>query len=393
MTEPLIIVGAGLAGWTTAREFRKLDPSSPVLLITSDGGDFYAKPSLSNAYVQQRSPAQLVSTPAARMAEMLKVELRAHTRVTGIDVAQQRLHTDQGDFAWRALVLATGAQAIRLPLRGDAADGVLSINHLDDFTAFHARLDAVRQTNQGTPPRVLIMGAGLIGCEFANDLAATGHAVTLVDPAPLPMATLLPAPASEALQAALGSLGVQWHLGSTVTSIHRAAASSTSTEHGELVVELADGHQVRADLVLSAIGLRSDTALAQAAGLACERGILVDAALQTSAPNVYALGDNSQYASGRTLPYVMPIMNAARALANTLNGQRTEVVFPLMPVGIKTPALPVVVAPPPPGTAGAWQAIEPGVWQFHGNDARVRGFVLTGAQTSRRLEQSKLVAL
>ena len=73
--------------------------------------------------------------------------------------------------------------------------------------------------------------------------------------------------------------------------------------------------------------------------------------------------------------------------------QRTEVVFPLMPVGIKTPALPVVVAPPPPGTAGAWRAIEPGVWQFHGDDARVRGFVLTGAQTSRRLEQSKLVAL
>ena len=241
MTEPLIIVGAGLAGWTTAREFRKLDAHSPVFLITSDNGDFYAKPSLSNAYAQQRSPAQLISTPAARMAETLKIELRAHTRVTGIELANQRLHTDQGDFAWGALVLATGARPIRVPLGGDAAEQVLSINHLDDFSAFHARLEAVREARPDATPRVLIMGAGLIGCEFANDLAATGHTVTLVDPAPLPMAGLLPAPASEALQAALGSLGVQWHLGTTVTAVHRATPNHASIDGGELLVDLAGG--------------------------------------------------------------------------------------------------------------------------------------------------------
>ena len=95
--------------------------------------------------------------------------------------------------------------------------------------------------------------------------------------------------------------------------------------------------------MLSAIGLRADTRLAGAAGLACERGIVVDACLQTSAPGIYALGDCAQYASAgqRTLPYVMPIMNAAKALAATLAGTPTPVVFPLMPVSVKTPALPI----------------------------------------------------
>ena len=123
---------------------------------------------------------------------------------------------------------------------------------------------------------------------------------------------------------------------------------------------LANGQTLPADVVLSAIGLRADTRLALAAGLACERGIQVDAALQTSAPNVYALGDSAQYASAgnTTLPYVMPIMNAARALAQTLSGNKTEVVFPIMPVAVKTPALPLMIAPPKMGSQGHWTSTE-----------------------------------
>jgi NADPH-dependent 2,4-dienoyl-CoA reductase/sulfur reductase-like enzyme len=86
--QPLIIVGAGLAGWTTAREFRKLDADTPVLLVTADSGDFYAKPSLSNAFAQGRTPAQLVSTPAAKMAQTHKVTLLAHTQALAIDPAR-----------------------------------------------------------------------------------------------------------------------------------------------------------------------------------------------------------------------------------------------------------------------------------------------------------------
>ncbi|MEY4266107.1 MAG: hypothetical protein RIS90_642 [Pseudomonadota bacterium] len=398
MSHPLIVIGAGLAGWTTLREFRKLDADTPVTLITADSGDFYAKPTLSNAMAQQRGPAQLVTTPAARMAETLKVNLLAHTPVLAFDPAQRLVRTGQGALPYRDLVLATGAQAIRLPLAGDAADRVLSVNSLDDFAAFHARL-LTERAPEAAKARVLIMGAGLIGCEFANDLAGSGHPVQLVDPAAAPIAALLPAQASAELQAALSGLGVQWHFGTTVTAVNHGEA-------GALQVTLANGQTLAADLVLSAIGLRANTTLAQAAGLHCERGVVVDASLRSSQPHIYALGDNAQYAGhdwdqttstpvtgGRTLPYVMPIMNAAKALAATLNGTRTELVFPLMPVAIKTPALPIVVAAPAPGTAGGWHSVSAGVGQYCDAQDQVRGFVLTGAQTAQRMAQSKLVQL
>ena len=396
MSQSLIIVGAGLAGWTTAREFRKLDTTMPVFLVTADSGDFYAKPSLSNAFAQGRLPAQLVSTPAAKMAETLNVTLLAHTRVEAIDTAAQTLSVRSAaglqTLAFSSLVLATGAQAIRVPVQGDAADAVMSINSLDDFAAFHARLQAGAQT-PGRPQRqVLIMGAGLIGCEFANDLAQAGMRVRVVDPGPRPLAALLPPEASAALQSALEALGVQFDFECTVRAVDHAA--------GQLQVTLATGESVPADAVLSAVGLRADTALAQAAGLLVDRAIVVNTFLQTSAAHIYALGDCAQYASapsllsmhGSTLPYVMPIMSAARALAATLAGTPTALAFALMPVSVKTPALPLVVAAAQTGLAGHWAAAGEGIWHWLDDAGQPRGFVLAGAQTSQRMAQAKLLA-
>lgn len=382
---PLVIIGAGLAGWTTAREFRKLAPEAPITLVTADSGDFYAKPSLSNAYGQKRSPAQLVSTPAAQMAQALQVTLLAHQTVQALDTAAQTLSVGGQTLAYSQLVLATGARPTRLPLEGDGADAVWSINSLGDFTAFHAAL-GVQPGESASDKTVLILGAGLIGCEFANDLLQAGVRVHVVDPAARPLSLLVPADAGEQLREALQAQGVHWHLGTTVNRVDRHA------EEG-FTAELADDSTVQADQVLSAVGLRADTTLAAAAGLQYERGIVVNDLLQTSAPHVYALGDCAQYASAgqRTLPYVMPIMNAARALAATLAGTPTPLVFPLMPVSVKTPALPMVVAGPHPAQAGAWQLGEgEGLWQFLGSDGLQRGFVLTGKSTARRMEQSKL---
>ena len=412
MLDPIIIIGAGLAGWSTARELRKLDPGTPVLLITADSGDFYAKPSLSNAFQQKRAPAQLVTTPAAPMAQTHNVRLLTHTRVLAIDPATRTLRTTQGDFHYRQLVLATGAQPVRLPLAGDAVEQVQSINSLDDFAAFYQRLTGPVQAEdqpQGRPRQVLIMGAGLIGCEFANDLAVSGYGVTVVDPAAGPIAALLPQAASAQLQQALTDVGVRWHFGATVKALSWAQAGPSDSVHAApaLKVELSNGQLALVDIVLSAIGLKADLSLAQAAGLVCERGIVVDVTLQSSSPGIYALGDGAQYASGRwgaaldaaaapvaggrTLPYVMPIMSAARALAATLAGTPTFVAFPLMPVTIKTPALPLVVAAPKPGTAGQWRSEEPGLWQFIDAEQHMRGFVLSGKQSARRTEQGKLV--
>lgn len=388
---PVIVIGAGVAGWTTVREFRKLDASTPVVLVTADSGDFYAKPTLSNAYAQKRAPAQLVTTPAAKMVETLNITLLDHARVDRLHPEQHTIDIHQGDsvqtLAYRQLVLATGAHPIRIPLAGEGADQVRSINSLDDFSAFHTALgiDAAVPAS-GAGKTVLIMGAGLIGCEFANDLALAGVQVHVVDPSPRPLAALLPAPAGEALQAALAGPGVQWHFGTSVARVDTGVNSPSRAT-------LANGHTVTADLVLSAIGLRADTALAQAAGLACERGIVVNTRLKTSAPDIYALGDCAQYESAgqRTLPYVMPVMTAARALAATLAGTPTEVIFPLMPVSIKTPALPIVVVAAHPATEGQWEAEGgEGAWRFVDTAGVQRGFVLTGKSTARRMELSKL---
>ena len=395
---PVVIVGAGLAAWTTARELRKLDPSVSIALVTRDNGDFYAKPTLSNAFGQKRSPDQLVTTPAAAMAANLHITLHAHTTVQSIDTASRTVRVHQGEstrtMAYSRLVLATGANPIRVPMAGNATHAVHTVNHLDDFRGLHADLSALPQRADGSPATVLLIGAGLIGCEFANDLAQGGFAVQVVDPAARPLPALLPAAASEQLRNALQTLGVAWHFGCTVGTLdaspggaHRYAAT------------LSDATVIAADAVLSAVGLRADTALAAAAGLACERGVLVDAHLQTSVPDVYALGDCAQYsaAGGRTLPYVMPIMNAARALAATLAGTPTALVFPLMPVAVKTPVLPITVAAPDPALQGQWtqdpatiDLHEGGAWRFVDAAGVQRGFVLTGKQTAKRMEWSKV---
>ena len=414
---PIIIIGAGLAGWTTAREFRKLDATTPVVMITADSGDFYAKPTLSNAFAQKKAPDQLVVTPAAKMAETQNLTLLAHTRVLRFDPYVKTVTIDKdgvvSSLDFSSLVLATGALPIRIPVAGDAAEQVLSVNSLGDFTSFFEVLKSAssrriyclnsyeNNSNKGnenaasSSAKIVIMGAGLIGCEFANDLINAGYQVSVVDPASRPLGALLPEAASAQLRQSLQDLGVAWHFGTTVLSVNKAVNMAGEEANSALQVTLANGQTLPADVVLSAIGLRADTRLALAAGLACERGIQVDAALQTSAPHVYALGDSAQYASAgnTTLPYVMPIMNAARALAQTLNGHKTEVVFPIMPVAVKTPALPLMIAPPAMGSKGQWSTEEANVWQFINEQNVTTGFVLAGAQTSKRAEMVKLLQL
>lgn len=390
---PLIIVGAGLAGWTTVREFRKLDTATPVVVVTQDSGDFYAKPSLSNAFAQKRSPEQLISTPAAKMVETLNVTLLNHASVTHMDTASRSITLTQGDavqtLAYSQLVLATGAQPIRVPVQGNAADQVWSINSLDNFKVVFSALSphaASANSSEIDSKTVVIMGAGLIGCEFANDLVQSGYQVHVADPSSRPLAALLPEAASMQLADALRALGVQWHFGTTVQAVDRT--------EGTLQVTLSNGDTLAAHAVLSAIGLRADTRIAANAGIAVERGILVNAQLRTSAAQVYALGDCAQYASAgqRTLPYVMPIMHAAKALAATLVGTSTVLEFPLMPVAIKTPAMPLVVVAAHPSIAGQWQADDPAstdAWIFVDAQGQQRGFVLSGKQTTRRMEFAK----
>jgi rubredoxin-NAD+ reductase len=335
------------------------------MLISRDDGSFYSKPVLSNGYAQNKPPAQIALSSAAQMAAQLKAEVLTHTGVSAIDTAARSVTVDGKAITYGRLVLALGADPIRLPLDGDAAGEVLSVNDLADYLRF-------RQAAEGKR-RIAILGAGLIGCEFANDLRGAGYEVEVIDPAPQPLGRLLPPQAGQYLRAALEHSGVRFHFGTTVQSVMRAGAG--------LRLTLANGTQLEADVVLSAIGLRPRIALAQTAGLPVNRGIVTDDRLRTGAPEVFALGDCAEVA-GFNLPFVMPIMQAARALAKTLAGTPTAVQYPAMPVVVKTPTCPTVVCPPPPGVDGAWsEAVAADGVQalFHDGSGRLRGFALLGA--------------
>jgi len=385
MGAPLVIVGTGLAGWTLAREFRKLDPNTPIVLVSRDEGAFYSKPMLSNALAGGRSPASLVSTPAAAAAEAIQATVLAQCEVVRIDTVARAVVLDDRVVPYRALVLALGADPIRLPLQGDASDRVFSVNDLVDYGRFHAALT--------TGAHVTLLGAGLIGCEFANDLAIAGYHVDVVDLAPLPLGRLVPERAGRAMQVALSAAGVSFHLGASVRAIHRDGARlvvelvvAGSMQAGSMQAEPAEVRRLSTDLVLSAVGLRPRTALAAAAGLTVDGGIVVDSMLRTNALDVYALGDCAQV-DGQVLPYVLPLMTGARALAKTLTGVPTAVVYPVMPVAVKTPALPLSVVPAPQGIDGEWSYLEPeGGLEGHFKDreGRLQGFVLGGAATARR---------
>jgi rubredoxin-NAD+ reductase len=371
----ITIIGSGLAGYTVIREIRKLDKTIPITLITKEPGYFYSKPMLSTALASKKEAPQLISTPSDGMASQLDINILGQTEVSAIHINAQEIVTDKGSFPYGKLVLALGADQIRLPLQGSAANEVLTVNDLEDYEKF-------RQQIQGKK-RIAILGAGLIGCEFANDLVLSAYEVDVIDMAPQVLGRLLPEEASQELGSKLESAGVRWHFNTTIQSIDR--------QESALKISLANGTTLTCDVVLSAIGLRPRLDLAKAAGIQTHTGIVVNRELETSAKNIYSLGDCAEI-DGLVLPYVMPIMQAARALAPNLLGQKTVLTYPAMPVMVKTPSLPTIVSPPPKGANGAWKVerMDGGlIARFESEDGQLLGFALMGAATSQRAALTK----
>jgi rubredoxin-NAD+ reductase len=369
--QPVVIIGSGLGGYTVAREFRKLDTETPILIISADHGGFYSKPMLSNALATGKTPASIVTASAEKMAEQLKMTIRPYSRVTAIDPLSKTVTLEDGEtLSYSKLILATGADPVRLRLEGEGADDILSVNDLDDYQRLRDALEGKKD--------VTILGAGLIGCEFANDLTMAGYRVQVIDISTQPLGRLLPHAGGAFMQRRLEAAGVIFHLGAATQYVERV--------HESLRLTLASGATIQTDIVLSAVGLRPRTALAEAAGIAVNRGITVNHSLQTRYEDIYALGDCAEV-EGRVLPFVMPIMHAARGLAATLAHTPTRVRYPAMPVLVKTPACPTVVSPPEAGAEGEWQVEEDesGVKAlFKTAEDKLLGYALLGAATKEK---------
>lgn len=382
---PIVIIGSGMAGYAVAREFRKLNPDHELVMICADDATNYAKPTLSNALAGNKAPEHIPLGDAEKMSAQLKMRIEKNTWVKAIHPEQHQLTLEkdgqESTQHYSKLVLAVGANPVRLAIAGNASDDIHMVNNLTDYKAFRHNL-AAREDK-----RVVILGAGLIGCEFANDLQHTNHQVTVIDLAPQPLGRLLPAHVADAFQQNLEETGIHFVLGTTVEKVSKV-------ENGDYLVTLANGQSVVADVVLSAVGLQPNISVAKEADIHTSRGILTNTKLETNQPDIYAVGDCAEV-NGMLLPYVMPIMQQARALSKTLNGEHTTVHYPAMPVAVKTPAAPLTVLPAPVDVEVTWEneEFDDGMLaKAFDASGTLRGFVLLGATAAKqRLALTKQV--
>lgn len=378
-TQPIVIIGSGLAGYMLAKEFRKLDTETPLIIITESTGEFYSKPLLSTALTQNKTADTLAMFTAQEMQEQLNAKIYTQATVESIDIKHREVIIKNKKIDFSQLILACGAKTIDPPLKGNAVQAIHQVNNLQDYRQFRQWLEGKK--------RIAVLGAGLVGCEFANDLVNAGFDVDVIAPESYPLSNLIPEPIAGQLILSLQEKGVDWHLGHLAVAVDQLGAAYQIT--------LSNGDTVQADGVVSAIGLRPALSLAKSAGLKTNRGICVNRFLQTSEPNIFALGDCAEVA-GQVKFYVAPLLQCARALAKILTGGQEPVHYPAMPVVIKTPACPIVTSPPPVDVKGEWH-IEGDAAHlralFHDQAGQLRGFSLIGDKIRDKMPLAKQLPL
>lgn len=278
----IVIIGAGQAGVQTAESLRAGGYAGRITLLGDEPHGPYHRPPLSKAWLAgEMDGAQLVMR-APEMLARKNIELRTEVKVASIDRAvKQVLLADGSALPYDGLVLATGSTPRSLPLPGGDAAGVHALRSRGDADAISARLALCQEQQQP----VVVIGGGFIGLEVAATARKKGLAVTVLEAAPRLLGRVL-APALSDWYAALHrSHGVELVFDARIEALETAADGSVSG------VRLADGHLLPAGLVVVGIGVNANDGLAQAAGLECERGIVVDACCRTSDPAIVAAGD------------------------------------------------------------------------------------------------------
>jgi rubredoxin---NAD+ reductase len=303
----VIIVGAGRAGWQLAENLRAADADLPITIVTACAGDVYDKPLLSVAMARQLDPEKLVKESGGAAARRLKVRLLAQTHAIRICRDTRQLRTTRGTLRYEQLVLAHGAQAA-LPAALPPAL-CWRVNHLGAYLQLRA---ALGDADESGPKEVLIVGAGLIGSELANDLALGGHRITLLDVQAEPLARWQAERAGQQVLQAWQDLPIRFVGGVQVAAVEKVSARyRVSTECGRRFV---------VDQVIAATGLQTPSRLAQSAGLTWQNGIAVDLqTLRTSDAQIHAMGDCITIA-GQASRFIEPIARQARTIAADICG-------------------------------------------------------------------------
>jgi nitrite reductase (NADH) large subunit len=320
MRERLLVVGAGMGAARLVREIGTRCPGRFALTLVGDEPQApYDRIQLSAVLAGERARDRL---PLLQAGELEGVELRLGTAAVAIHREERMVELADGStLPYDRLVLATGSEAVRLPLPGAALDRVVTFRDLADVDRLLA-----------ASGRAVVIGGGLLGLEAAYGLRRRGLGVTLVHLMPWLMERQLDRAAGALLRQRVEALGIEVRLGTQTEAI-------LGTERVE-AVRLAGGHEVPADLVVMAVGIRPVTALARAAGLACGRGVEVDDGLQTSDPRIFALGECAEH-RGVGYGLVSPAYEQAEILARRLAGEDAAYLGSLVFTSLKVSGVPV----------------------------------------------------
>jgi 3-phenylpropionate/trans-cinnamate dioxygenase ferredoxin reductase subunit len=307
---PVIIAGAGHAGFQLAASLRQNGFSEPIALINDESHLPYQRPPLSKAYLKGTGgPDSLMFRPEKFYHDQ-HVDLIAD-RVSSIDRGARKVTLASGaSLDYSHLALATGARNRLLDIPNANLDGVCYLRTLDDSAALRHRIASCQ--------RVIVIGAGFIGLEFAATARAKGLEVDVVELGARVMARAVTAEISEFFQSQHAAAGIRIDFGLQVTSIENDGGRVTG-------VSLSDGRHLPADLVVVGVGVLPNVELAAEAGLPVAAGIIVDELLLTADPNISAIGDCALYASPRfggslRLESVQNATDHARCVAARLTG-------------------------------------------------------------------------
>jgi apoptosis-inducing factor 3 len=277
----VVIVGGGGAGLAAADMLRREGYDGPIAMISADADPPSDRPNLSKDYLAGTAQDDWIPLRSPEFYAENRVELLLQTKVTSIDpLARQVALADGTRWPFGALLLATGADPVRLPIPGANAPHV---HYLRSFTDSRALVAAA-----GTAKRAVVVGASFIGLEVSASLRTRGLSVDVVAPEQAPLERIMGLEVGQFVQRLHESRGVVFHLGETVTRVDGRS------------VTLSSGRTIDADFVVMGVGVRPSTALAEAAGLAVDRGVVVNNWLETSATGIYAAGDVARYPDVRT---------------------------------------------------------------------------------------------